>query len=600
MPSGPMRHYSIMKTSNMNVFKYFKNLIQLKTQESFDLGVDELAVQLDRMTVESPRDAAHGDLAANTALLLAKPLAQPPRAVAEKLAAALRKESEIAAVEIAGPGFINLTIADEFWQQRIPEILSAGRHYGDHGKRDGEKVNVEYVSANPTGPMHIGHVRGAVYGDALASLLAKAGFDVTREYYINDAGSQIDTLARSVHLRYREALGEGIGEIPDGLYPGDYLVPLGRELAETHGGKWVGAPEEEWLEPIRIAAADAMMNLIKKDLASLGIAQDVFFSERELQASGRVGEMIEVLKNAGHVYEGVLEPPKGKKPDDWEPRAQTLFRATDFGDDVDRALLKSDGSYTYFAADIAYHYDKYKRGFLKMIDVFGADHGGYVKRMKAAVTALSGGRADVDIRQCQIVRLFRDGEPIKMSKRSGSFITLRELLDEVGRDVVRFYMLTRKNDAPLDFDYAKVLEQSRDNPVFYVQYAHARVHSVFRKAAEAFPGMDFSDAALEKADFSLLRHDAELALIKRLTEWPRSVEAAAEAYEPHRIAFYLYDLAAEFHTLWNKGNEDRGLRFIVEDDAALTSAHLALIRAVAIVIASGLGILGVEPVKEMH
>ncbi|MEE8371543.1 MAG: arginine--tRNA ligase, partial [Sphingomonadales bacterium] len=450
--------------------------------------------------------------------------------------------------------------------------------------------------------LHIGHVRGAGVGDALAHLLAKAGYDVTREYYINDAGSQIDVLARSVHLRYQEALGRDIGKIPEGLYPGDYLVPVGETLAAEVGGKYLDAPEEEWLDAIGRVATAAMLEIIKGDLAGLGIEHEVFFSERELKESGGIEATIEELKARDLVYTGLLEPPKGQNPEGWEPRPQMLFRSTRYGDDVDRPLQKSDGTYTYFAADMAYHNDKLKRGFLQQIDVLGADHIGYVKRIGALVKALSEGKAEVDARLCNLVRLFRGGKPVKMSKRAGTFITLAEVLAEegLGRDVVRFIMLTRKNDAPLDFDFVKATEQSRDNPVFYVQYAHARVHSVLRKAALAFPELDLDPKALAEADTSGLSNPAEISLIRKMAEWPRLVEAASQAHEPHRVAFYLFDLASEFHSLWNKGNDDTAMRFIVENKPGLSRARLAMIVALSSVIASGLAVLGVEPVREMH
>jgi arginyl-tRNA synthetase len=464
----------------------------------------------------------------------------------------------------------------------------------------GEAVNVEYVSANPTGPLHVGHCRGAVFGDALASLLEKAGFRVTREYYINDAGAQVDDLARSAHLRYREALGEAIGDIPEGLYPGGYLVSVGQELAERDGEKWRDAPESEWLAPVRAFAIDAMMALIRDDLAALGIHQEVFTSERGLQDGGKIERALDNLTSRSLIYTGVLEPPKGMKPEDWEPREQTLFKATEFGDDVDRPIRKSDRSWTYFAGDLANHLDKYERGFNDMINVWGADHGGYVKRMKAGVAALSGREAKLDIKLCQMVNLLDDGKPVKMSKRAGNFVTLRDVVDQVGKDVVRFIMLTRKNDAQLDFDFARVTEQSRENPVFYVQYAHARARSVFRNVARDMPDLNIDAEALPDAPLDRLSSPDELALIKALANWPRIVESAAEAHEPHRVAFYLHDLASEFHGFWNKGNDDPNLRFIRADDADLTRARLALVEGVATVIASGLGIMGVEPVDEMR
>ncbi len=585
----------------MNIFTHFRSRIIAAVEAAMADGALPPGLDTSRLSVEPPRDPAHGDIASNAALVLARAAGKPPRGIAEDLARRLVTEEEIEAAEVAGPGFLNLRIGADFWRARLPEILRAGTDYGTSKMGGGERVNVEYVSANPTGPMHVGHVRGAVVGDALANLLEKAGFEVTREYYINDAGAQIDVLARSVHLRYLEALGHDVGTIPEGLYPGDYLVPVGRKLAEIHGPRWVDAPESEWLEPIRHFATEAMMALIRDDLAALGISHEVFFSERSLHESGCVDETIRWLEEQGHVYEGVLEPPKGKAPpEDWEPRPQLLFRASAFGDDMDRPLRKSDGSYTYFAADIAYHYDKFRRGFRHMVLVLGADHAGYAKRMEAAVKAISGGAATYVVRFCQLVRLFRGGEPVKMSKRAGTFITLREVVDEVGAGAVRFMMLTRKNDAPLDFDFEKVKEQSRDNAVFYVQYAHARVHSALRRAVETFPGLATDAAALSDADIDLLADAEEIALVKRMAAWPRLVEAAAEAHEPHRVAYFLYDLASAFHSLYNLGNDDPARRFIIADNEALTRARLALIRAVALVLASGLQVLGVEPVEEMH
>ncbi len=520
--------------------------------------------------------------------------------IAQFLAAALGKAPEVAAAEIAGPGFVNLRLEDGFWRDRLKEIIREGTAYGASELGAGGKVNVEYVSTNPTGPLHIGHCRGAVYGDALAALLEKTGFDVTREYYINDAGAQVDALARSAHLRYREALGEDIGEIPDGLYPGEYLAPVGRALAERDGARWLEAPESEWLPIVRDFAVEAMMARIKDDLKALGIEQEVFFSERSLARDGRVDDALKLLEDKGYLYTGVLEAPKGRLPEDWEPRPQTLFRATLFGDDVDRPLRKSDGGWTYFAGDVAYHLDKFERGFTTMIDVWGADHGGYVKRMKAAVAALTERQGELDVKLCRLVNLLEDGVPVKMSKRAGSFVALREVVEEVGKDVVRFIMLTRKNDAPLDFDFARVSEQSKDNPVFYVQYAHARARSVLRRAAGEIPDLGTTPAALAEADLGRLTLADEIALIKTLAGWPRLVETAAQAHEPHRVAFYLYDLAAEFHALWNRGNEDPDLRFIVPEDSALSAARLALVTGVATVVASGLELFGVEPVEEMR
>jgi arginyl-tRNA synthetase len=571
----------------MNVFNKFRDEVVSAVEAT--LGPVDSA----RVTVEPPRDPSHGDLSTNAAMVLAKAVNRKPREIADELAARLRNSAGVTAAEVAGPGFINLRLADEFWQDRVPDILRAGTAYGDSTVGAKRKVNVEYVSANPTGPMHVGHGRGAVVGDALASLLAKAGFAVTREYYINDAGAQIEVLTRSAHLRYREALGEAIGEIPEGLYPGEYLIEVGKALAAKHG-------TELTLEAAREFTVDAMLALIREDLAALGIRFDVFTSERALVAAGRIDDVVKELTARDLIYTGTLEPPKGKLPDDWEPRPQMLFRATQFGDDVDRPLRKSDGSWTYFAADIANHLDKIRRGFLTMIDVWGADHGGYVKRMQAAVAAVSEGKATLDVKLCQLVHLMERGEPVKMSKRSGTFVTLREVVDQVGKDVVRFIMLTRKNDATLEFDLAKVVDQSKDNPVFYVQYAHARACSALRNAAALIPAIKLDDSGLAAANVRRLTDEGELALIRRMAEWPRIVESAAEAHEPHRVAFYLYELASAFHGQWNRGNENEGLRFIVAGNEELTKARLALVRAVAVVVASGLGVMGVAPVEEMR
>ena len=583
----------------MNIFRYFEDRVEVALKALEKEGVLPAGIDISRVAVEPPRDPSHGDLSTNAAMVLAKPAGMKPRDLADRLAAKLSAEEAVTEVSVAGPGFINLRLNAGFWLARIPEMLRSGPAYGTSEMGAGEAVNVEYVSANPTGPMHVGHVRGAVFGDALANLLEKVGYRVCREYYINDAGGQIEVLARSVLLRYREALGEEIGAIPEGLYPGDYLKPVGQALAATHGGNLIDVNDEaEALRIAREAAIDAMMELIRGDLAVLGITHEVFFSELSLHRSGAIDETVKLLEEKGLIYFGVLEPPKGETPEDWEPRPQTLFRSTQFGDDADRALKKSDGSWTYFAPDIAYHHDKYRRGYRTLIDVWGADHSGYIKRVKAAVAAITDNGADIDVKVCQMVRLFRNGEPVRMSKRAGDFVTLREVVDEVGKDAVRFMMLTRKNDAPLDFDFAKVMEQSRDNPVFYVQYAHARIHSVLRNAAEA--GYDLSDGALANADLSRLGDEAELALLRLMAGFPRQVEQAAIAHEPHRIAFYLDDLAAAFHALWNKGKDDASLRFIREDDRDATLARLALIRAAAYVVAAGLGILGVEPTEEMR
>lgn len=584
----------------MNPFALFTEHVRdAVTALAAESGVS--APDLSRIVVEPPREESHGDLAINAAMVLAKDFRAKPRDLAEKIAAKIRTLPDVTKVEIAGPGFINVTLVPAAWLRVLSVIIAAGKNFGatDLGKR--ERVNVEYVSANPTGPMHVGHGRGAVFGDALASLLEFAGFDVTREYYINDAGAQVDVLARSAFLRYREALGDDIGSIPEGLYPGDYLVPVGKALAEKYGRDLLQKPDADWLPIIRSFAIDAMMDMIRDDLAGLSIRHEHFFSERSLSSgkTDKVAATIEELRKAGHVYEGRLPPPKGAPVDDWEDREQTLFRASAFGDDVDRPLLKSDGSYTYFAADMAYHRDKIERGFTALIDVWGADHGGYVKRVAAAVAALSAGKATLDVKLCQLVRLMRDGEPVKMSKRAGDFVTLREVVDEVGSDPVRFMMLFRKNDATLDFDLAKVIEQSRENPVFYVQYAHARAKSVLRNIAEAMPTLDLSQAGLAKAPTDRLTDEGELRLIKRLAQWPRLVEAAAAAHEPHRVAFFVHDLASEFHAHWNRGNDLPHLRFIIRDDPILTMARAGLVSGLATVLASGLAILGVGALEEM-
>jgi arginyl-tRNA synthetase len=579
----------------MNAFAHFHALIQAEIEALAAAGALPADLDLSRVAVEPPRDAAHGDIATNAAMVLAKPAGQAPRAVAETLARRLEKLPDVTGVSIAGPGFINLRLADGFWQARIADILAAGTDFGASKMGAGRRVNVEYVSANPTGPLHIAHARGAVVGDALAALLAKAGYEVTREYYINDAGAQVDILARSAHLRYLEALGETIAAIPEGLYPGEYLKEVGQALAARDGDKWRGQPESAWLVPVRRFAIDMIMGWVRDDLKALGIEQEVFSSERALVEAGGVERAVKTLEDRGLIYVGILKPPKGKQPEDWEPRPQTLFRATEFGDDVDRPLKKSDGSWTYFAADIAYHYDKFRRGTPEMIDIWGADHAGYIKRLQAAVTAVTGGQGSLDVKICQLVRLLREGQPVKMSKRAGTFVTLREVIEEVGKDVLRFIMLTRKNDAALDFDLAKVMEQSRDNPVFYVQYAHARARSVQRQAEEALPGVE-----KRVPDLGRLTDSDEIALIKLMAGWPRIVESAAEAHEPHRIAFYLYDVAAAFHALWNKGNEEAGLRFLQAGDPALTAARLAMVRAMALTIAAGLRIFGVEPAEEMR
>jgi arginyl-tRNA synthetase len=562
-------------------------------------------VDFSRVVVEPPRDPTHGDMATNAAMVLAKEARTKPRDLAEQIASRLRADTLIAKVDIAGPGFINLTLEPVAWAEALRTVLREGPAYGRVAGGAG-KVNVEYVSANPTGPMHVGHCRGAVFGDALSSLLQFAGHDVTREYYINDAGAQVDVLARSAFLRYREALGEDIGAIPDGLYPGDYLKPVGEVLAREYGDRLRAMPEGEWLSIVRGKSIAMMMDEIKDDLAALNIRHDVFFSERSLIEGGnnKVAETIDFLRAKGDIYEGRLPPPKGAPVDDWEDREQLLFRATAYGDDVDRPLIKSDGSYTYFASDIAYHKNKFDRGFHEMIDVWGADHGGYIKRMQAAVKAVTAGKAALDVKIVQLVKLLRNGEPVKMSKRAGDFVTLREVVDEVGKDAVRFMMLYRKNDAVLDFDLAKVIEQSRDNPVFYVQYGHARGHSVFRNAREVFPDLpaetEARTAYLLDASLERLSDPAEVDLLRRLALYPRMLEAAAGAHEPHRIAFYLYDLASEFHALWTKGRDLPYLRFIINNDAEVTKARLAMVQGVVSVLASGLAILGVHAPDEMR
>jgi arginyl-tRNA synthetase len=563
-------------------------------------------IDLSRVVVEPTKDPAHGDMATNAAMVLAKEAKAKPRDLAEKIAEGLRADPVVERVDVAGPGFINLTLKTSAWFGALLTVLQQGNSYGRSGVGASEKVNVEYVSANPTGPMHVGHCRGAVFGDALASLLSFAGYDVAKEYYINDAGAQVDVLARSAFLRYREALGEAIGEIPEGLYPGDYLKPVGEALAREHGDKLLKQSEAEWLPAVRAKAISMMMEMIKGDLAALNIKHDVFFSERSLIEGGtdRVGETIAGLRAKGDVYEGRLPPPKGAPVEDYEDREQTLFRASAFGDDVDRPLKKSDGSYTYFASDIAYHKTKFDRGFLNMVDVWGADHGGYIKRVQAAIKAVTDDKAALDVKIVQLVKLLRNGEPVKMSKRSGDFVTLREVVDEVGSDAVRFMMLFRKNDAVLDFDLAKVIEQSKDNAVFYVQYGHARGHSIFKNAREAVPSLP-EDAAsrlvfLRDAKVERLDDPVELSLIRQITLYPRIIEAAALAHEPHRIAFYLYDLASEFHALWTKGRDMPHLRFIIQNDAEITIARLALVQGVVSVLASGLAVLGVHAPDEMR
>jgi arginyl-tRNA synthetase len=587
---------AMRNTARMNPYRHFIGEIVGALQQMQAAG--ELPEKLDfaAITAEPPRDPAHGDIATNAAMVLAKAAGKKPRDIADALLPRLLANADVVSGAVAGPGFINLGIADGFWRGRLRDCLGDGLAYGDSTTGAGRKVNVEYVSANPTGPLHVAHARGAVVGDALANLLAKAGYDVTKEYYINDAGAQVDTLGRSTYLRYREALGESIGEIPQGLYPGEYLKEVGAAIAARDGARWVGRPETDWLPAMRDFAIATLMTEIKADLETMGVTMDVYSSERALVDSGAVDRAFQELARQDLIYQGRLEPPKGKKPDDWEDREQTLFRATRFGDEVDRPLKKSDGSWTYFANDIAYHHDKYRRGFADMIDVWGADHAGYIKRMKSAVQAITGRHGELDVKVCQLVRVLKNGELVRMSKRAGSFVTLRDLLDEVGPDVVRFTMLTRKNDAPFDFDLVKATEQSRDNPVWYVQYGHARTRSVMRQAAAAGIATD----GLAEAPLDRLTDKSELAMVRLIAQWPRTIEAAASAHEPHRIAFYLYDLAAAFHAHWNRGREEPGLRFVVEGEEELTRARLALVQAIGFVIGSGLKVFGVTPVEEMR
>jgi len=572
----------------MNIFQYFESEFASILAELVGQGLLPEHLDANRVVFELPRDATHGDLATNAAMILAKPAQKSPRDLAAVFASAFAKIDGVTAVDIAGPGFINLRVSPILWARQIDDIIKAGNQYGRSQIGAGAHVNVEFVSANPTGPLHAAHARGAVIGDALAGLMAFCGWEVTREYYINDAGGQVDVLARSAYLRYREALGQDIGDIPSGLYPGDYLKDVGNALAKQVGDRYLNRPEAEWLDDLRQFAIQSIMDVIKQDLIALGIHMDVFSSERSLVESGAVQHAIDQLQAAGHLYTGVLAPPKGKEPEDWEPREQLLFKASEFGDDTDRPLQKSDGSWTYFAADVAYHLNKLERTKGQLINIFGADHGGYVKRMNAAVAALSGQEDMLDIKLCQLVNLLDKGKPVKMSKRAGTFVTVRDVIDAVGADVIRFIMLTRRNDQTLDFDFAKVTEQSRDNPVFYVQYAHARACSVLRQGE-----------APDQADLALLTADAELALLKQLASWPKLVESAAQAHEPHRIAFYLVDLASQFHSLWTAGRENPSLRFIIEGDQAVTDARLMLVKATSLVIRTGLNMLSITALDEM-
>ena len=581
----------------MNLFSDIRTLVISALDQMVQSGDLPSGLDTANVAVEPPRDPLHGDMATNAAMVLSKPAGLKPREIADKLALVLAADPRITTAEVAGPGFLNMRLAASVWQGVVGTALANGADFGRSDMGAGKRVNVEYVSANPTGPLHVGHTRGAVFGDALASLLAYAGYDVTREYYINDGGAQVDVLARSVYLRYLEAHGQEV-QFADGTYPGEYLIEVGQKLKEKVGDACVDTGEDVWLQEVREFATDQMLELIREDLAMLGVKMDHFFSEKSLYGTGRIEAAIENLRGKGLIYRGTLEPPKGKTPEDWEPREQTLFKSTEHGDDVDRPIMKSDGSWTYFAPDIAYHFDKVERGYDLLIDVFGADHGGYVKRMKAAVSALSDGKTPLDIKLTQLVKLYKNGEPFKMSKRAGTFVTLRDVVEQVGADVTRFVMLTRKNDANLDFDFDKVLEQSRENPVFYVQYAIARVNSVLRRAAEA--GIVVDDAVLQTADLSKLSHDAEIGVARKIAEWPRLVEIAARTNEPHRVAFYLYELASDLHGLWNKGNDETSLRFIQEDDPATSQSKIALARAVSVVISAGLAILGVKPVDEMR
>ncbi len=584
----------------LNYFEYMRDCIVEILKDP--LIAEELSKQQNfaPFSVEPPRDAKHGDVSTNVAMVLAKTVGLNPHELAAGIIAGLSKLECVASAKIAGPGFINIILANTFWYERLGEVLSLGSAYGASKIGENRPINIEYVSANPTGPLHIGHGRGAVVGDTLANLFIKSGYDVTKEYYINDAGQQVDVLARSLHLRYLEALGEEIGKIPEGLYPGEYLVDVSKKLIERDGNRWQGEKESVWLEPLRSFAIDSMMDTIREDLAALGVEHGVFISERDIIERGGVNEVMRILEEGKLIYQGLLDPPKGMEVDNWEKRPQTLFRATTFGDDIDRPIRKYDDSWTYFATDMAYHLDKYNRGFKTMINIWGADHGGYVKRIQAAVKAITAKCGKLDVRLCQMVNLLNDGKPVKMSKRAGTFITLRELIDKVGKDVVRFIMLTRKNDAQLDFDLSQVMEQSRDNPVFYVQYSHARCCSVLRQAAELFEKEEISIQSLGNSDFRYLTDSAEIGLIKKMAAWPQTLKGAAEAYEPHRIAYYLHDLSALFHALWAKGSkENTSLRFLSKEDRRLTFARLAMVKAFALVIASGLEVMGVEPIQEM-
>jgi arginyl-tRNA synthetase len=580
----------------MNLFTHVREILIDILHDLSTQGILPADTDFSQITVEPPKDSRHGDMATNAAMVLSKSVETKPRELAKIISESLSQNEIVLSVDIAGPGFINISLSEACWHSLLSSVLLNGINFGRSNIGSSKKVNVEFVSANPTGPLHVGHTRGAVFGDALASLLSYSGYEVTREYYINDGGAQVDVLARSVFLRYQEAFGKEV-VFEDGTYPGDYLIPIALKLKDKFGDAYLQKSEDKWLPEFRDYAVQAMMDLIKSDLDLLGIEMDTYFSEKSLYDSGQIEAALDRLKNNGLIYKGILEPPKGKKTEDWEPREQTLFKSTLHGDDVDRPVLKSDGTWTYFAPDIAYHFDKITRGFDLLIDIFGADHGGYVKRMKAAVSALSSGEVPLDIKLCQLVKLYQNGEPFKMSKRAGNFVMLRDLVEEVGPDVTRFVMLTRKNDAALDFDFQKVLEQSRENPVFYVQYAHARIKSVIRKAEEL--DIDISDRALSEMNLTGLIHSSELSLIKKIAEWPRLVEVAARLYEPHRIAFYLFDLSSQLHAHWSKGSDNPDLRFLHNDNLVKTQSKIALARAVSIVISSGLAILGVKPAEKM-
>ena len=580
----------------MNLFTHVREILIDILHDLSTQGILPADTDFSQITVEPPKDSRHGDMATNAAMVLSKSVETKPRELAKIISESLSQNEIVLSVDIAGPGFINISLSEACWHSLLSSVLLNGINFGRSNIGSSKKVNVEFVSANPTGPLHVGHTRGAVFGDALSSLLSYSGYEVTREYYINDGGAQVDVLARSVFLRYQEAFGKEV-VFEDGTYPGDYLIPIALKLKDKVGDAYLQKSEDKWLPEFRDYAVQAMMDLIKSDLDLLGIEMDTYFSEKSLYDSGQIEAALDRLKNNRLIYKGILEPPKGKKTEDWEPREQTLFKSTLHGDDVDRPVLKSDGTWTYFAPDIAYHFDKITRGFDLLIDIFGADHGGYVKRMKAAVSALSNGEVPLDIKLCQLVKLYQNGEPFKMSKRAGNFVMLRDLVEEVGPDVTRFVMLTRKNDAALDFDFQKVLEQSRENPVFYVQYAHARIKSVIRKAEKL--DIDISDRALSEINLTGLTHFSELGLIKKIAEWPRLVEVAARLHEPHRIAFYLFDLSSQLHAHWSKGSDNPDLRFLHNDNLVQTQSKIALARAVSIVISSGLAILGVVPAEKM-